>query len=99
MNTIFLTETNVSSFIGKKISWKAPSYQSEPYKGVAVIKSVNMNKKRPLECETIYGDDLSFAFLDNHGLKEIGKGMFKTCLNNRCFSYSDGYREVEIVCE
>lgn len=99
MTTIFLSESNVNNFIGKKITWTAESAQSKPYSGVAVIKSVDMTKRNPLECETIEGDDLSFAFLDNHGLKQVEDGRFTVSKNDKCLSYSDNYREIEILCE
>lgn len=98
METIFLSENNVNEFIGKVITWTAESGQSKPYRGVAIIKSIDMSKHNPLECETIEGDDLRFAFLDNHGLKKVSDGRFTTCSENKCFSYSDSFREIEI-CE
>lgn len=94
---IFLSESNLASFIGKKIQWRAPSAQEEPYTGVAIIKAVDLSKHRPLTVETISGDDLSYAFLDDHGMEyNADKGWWTCCRENRVLSYSDGYREVTV---
>lgn len=96
-----LTEANVKDFIGKKIAFTAEGYRHN-YRGIAIIKSVDMSLHNPLECDTLYGDDLSLAFLDDHGLETKDGGETYQLVNggDKCFSYSDGYREVFIrVCE
>ena len=97
MKYIPLTETNVNDFINKKIEFTAEGN----YRGVAVIKTVDMNQHNPLTCECVSGDDLRFAFLDDHGLETTNGGKTYHIVDGpRCFSYSDGYREVFVtVCE
>lgn len=102
MNFIPLTETNVNNFIGKKIEFTAPGYEkNRDYRGVVIIRSVDMSKHNPIECDCISGDDLRFAFLDDHGLGTADGGKtYHIVDGNRCFSYSDAYREVFVaVCE
>lgn len=96
MKYIPLTETNVHDYVGKKIEFTAEGGEGNGnYRGVAIIKSVDMEKKFPLECECISGDDLRFAFLDNHGLSTKDDGhTYQMTDSDRCFSYSDAYREV-----
>lgn len=95
---IFLNESNLATFVGKKIRWSAPSEQEYPYSGVAVIKAVDLTKHRPLTVETISGDDLKYAFLDDHGMKyDEEHGWWTSCCKgDRVLSYSDGYREVTV---
>ena len=71
------------------------------YRGVAIIKSVDLTKFNPIECECISGDDLHFAILDNHGLETTDNGnTYHIVDHDRCFSYSDLDREVFVtVCE
>ena len=97
MKYIPLTEENVQEFINKKIEFTAEGN----YRGVAVIKTVDMNQHNPLTCECVSGDDLRFAFLDDHGLETTNGGKTYHIVDGpRCFSYSDGYREVFVtVCE
>ena len=98
----FLTEKNIDSLIGKKVEFRAPSYEyNRPYYGIAIIKAVDYKKKKPIECESISGDDLKFAFLDNHGLStKDGGETYQMIDKPRCFSYSDGDREVAVrICE
>ena len=97
-----LTETNVKNLMGKKISFTAEGYDANGnYNGVAVIKSVDITKRFPIECECISGDDLRFAILDNHGLETTdGGNTYHMVDHDRCFSYSDRYREVFVkICE
>lgn len=96
MNYIPLTECNINDYIGKKIAFTAEGYEGNGnYHGVAIIKSVDMSKRFPIECECISGDDLRFAFLDNHGLETTDNGnTYHTVNGDRCFSYSDSFREV-----
>lgn len=98
----FLNEKNVNSLIGKKIEFRAPAYEhNSPYHGLAIIKSVDYSKHNPIECECISGDNLRYAFLDNHGLStKDGGETYQVVDKPRCFSYSDGDREVAIrICE
>lgn len=89
-----LTKENVNTFIGKKIAFNAPGYETR-YEGVAIIKSVDYSNHNPLECECISGDDLSYAFLDIHGLVSYDGGeTYRITNENTCFSYSDGDREI-----
>lgn len=95
-----LTEANVSNFINKKIVFTAEGYEmNRNYRGVAIIKSMDFSKSKPLECDCLEGDDLSYAFLDDHGLYTEDNGesyrAFKT-ETERCLSYTDGYREIFI---
>lgn len=92
-----LTESNVFDFIGKKVTFTAEGYNKN-YCGMAVIKAVNKNT---IECDRISGDDLRFAFLDDHGLETTdGGGSYHVVKNNKCYSYSDSYREIFVsVCE
>lgn len=94
----FLTETNVFELIGKRVEFRAPSAsENRPYHGVSIINSVYMSKRNPIECTFIEGDDLKFAFLDDHGLESTDGGeTYHAAEANRCFSYSDGYREVSV---
>lgn len=97
-----LTETNAKDFIGKKVEFTAEGYSANGnYRGVAVIKSVDMTQRFPIECECISGDDLRYAFLDNHGIETTdGGNTYHIVYHDRCFSYSDSYREVFVqVCE
>lgn len=103
MNTnmyIPLTEQNIQEFIGKTIGFAAEGYNRN-YQGVVLIKSVDMSQKNPISCEVISGDDLQYAFLDDHGLITADGGeTYQLTKEFRCFSYSDSYREVFVrVCE
>lgn len=94
----FLTEQNVTELIGKRIEFRAPgAWENGNYGGVAVIKAVDLNQRFPLTVEHVSGDDLKYAFLDDHGLEPLadGKGWGMTA-GPRCFSYSDQFREVEV---
>lgn len=98
----FLTQTNVSELIGKKVEFRAPcATGNTPYHGVAVIRSVDFGRHNPIECTCISGDDLHYAFLDNHGLETTDGGeTYRMTNRDFCFSYSDQYREVEVrICE
>ena len=94
MKYIPLTEANVNDFIGKKIEFTAEN----DYRGVAIIKSVDMSLHNPIQCECVSGDDLRFAFLDDHGLETTdGGNTYHIIDGNRCFSYSDAYREIFVA--
>lgn len=99
---IFLTETNISYFFDKKIEFRAPSSRdNHPYRGITIIRSVDYTKDRPIVCDWLTSDDLSYARLDDHGLSTVDGGeTYQIVDGNRCFSYSDRYREVEVrICE
>lgn len=87
---LFIAEKQL---IGKKIKWSAPAYKyNNDYQGVAIIKDVNRNEHQPLICETISGDNLSFAFIDQYDNDDV---------DNEILSYSDGGRTVtyDVVCD
>lgn len=65
----FLTSKNVSDLIGKKIKWTAPAYSgNKPYIGISIINSIDFEKRKPLTCETIEGDELNYAFMDGEDI-------------------------------
>lgn len=71
----FLTEQNVTELIGKRIEFRAPgAWENGNYGGVAVIKAVDLNQRFPLTVEHVSGDDLKYAFLDDHGLEPLADG-------------------------
>ena len=77
-----LTTENVESLIGKKIRFTAPAYRmNKDYEGVCIIKSVDYANRKPLKCECLEGDDLSYAFLEDYGTP-------------RSFAYTDSGRTV-----
>lgn len=80
-----LTTKNASVLIGKKIKWNAPSdVANAPYEGVAIIKEVDLSKRRPLSVETVSGDSLEYAFLDTTIQGDILYEEF-------CYSDADRY--------
>jgi len=85
----FLTSKNVSDVIGKQIRWTAPAYKhNAPYKCIAIINIVlNSTVTRfPLVCETIEGDNLSFAYLDGEDFVYTDNGRqvtFEIIFNSR----------------
>lgn len=95
-----LTVSSAAEVIGKIIEWHAPAYFANfPYTGRAIIESIDLNKRHPLSCKIIEGDDLHFAFLDNHGLSTSDNGETAT-ETDFCFSFSDYDRQVFYrVCE
>ncbi len=106
MYTFFLNATNAHMLEGKKITWRAEAYSANRgYEGVCVIHAVRDGRVRKdsmivetLECETISGDDLRYAFIADYGIKETSPGHWE-CSNDvpRVYCYSDLYREVEII--
>ena len=69
--------------------------------GKCKIKEVSDNR-RALVCETISGNDLSYAILENEELQPVNgsETRFSLCPatgDKRTFTYSDLYREVEII--
>lgn len=99
LNYYLLTKENVFDFLGKKVEFTAESYEHNlPYRGTAIITAIDFSKEFPISCECLSGDDLRFAFLDDHGLETSDGGdsyqISNTCT---CFSYSDRYREIFIA--
>lgn len=91
-----LTKENIMDLIGKKVEFTAEAYEgNSTYRGIAIISAVDYSKKNPISCECISGDDLKFAFLDDHGLTTDNNGLTYQ-LTKECtsFSYSDSYREI-----
>ena len=70
--------------------------------GKCVIKEINSDNRHPLVCETISGNDLSYAILENEELQPVNgsETRFSLCPatgDKRTFTYSDLYREVEVI--
>ena len=110
--TMWLTIENAKNLVGKIISWRAPmdeenwDYEDKPkfYEGKCIIRAVYLenNNRHPLECETISGCRLSYAILENEELTPVDGSDTRFSLspatgNKRTFTYSDLYREVEII--
>jgi len=72
--------------IGKTIQWNAPAYKhNKPYSGVSKIVGVDRTNRKPLITETISGDNLSYAFIDEFNPED---------LENEMMCYSDGERYI-----
>ena len=110
--TMWLTIENAKSLIGKTIVWRAPmdeenwdDYDTPKFfGGKCIIRNVvtDNNNRHPLEVETISGDKLSYAILENEELTPVNGSdtRFSLCPatgDKRTFTYSDLYREVEII--
>ena len=70
--------------------------------GKCIIKEINSDNRRALVCETIAGDDLSYAILEMEELQPVNgsETNFSLCPatgDKRTFTYSDLYREVEVI--
>ena len=72
--------------------------------GKCIIRNVvtDNNNRHPLEAETISGDKLSYAILENEELQPVNgsETRFSLCPatgDKRTFTYSDLYREVEVI--
>ncbi len=97
--------SNLSSLVGKTISWEAEAYKGNAtYKGIEKIIEIDLTCRRPIVCSQSIdskSDCICFAFLDDHSLTAIPEGYkIETATGeNNCLSYSDSYREVfyEIV--
>lgn len=77
-----LSPLMLHTLIGKTIKWNAPSAkENRPYSGTDKIISVNLGNRNPLKTESIEGDDLQYAFIDD-------------LMDNELLSYSDSYRVV-----
>ena len=108
--TLFLTVEVAKTLAGKTISWRAPmdeenwdDYDTPKFfGGKCIIKEINSDNRRALVCETISGNDLSYAILENEELQPVNgsETRFSLCPatgDKRTFTYSDLYREVEII--
>jgi hypothetical protein len=108
--TMWLTVETAKSLINKVISWRAPmdeenweNYDTPKfYGGKCKIKEINSDNRRALKCETISGYDLSYALLEKEELQPVNgsETRFSLCPatgDKRTFTYSDLYREVEII--
>jgi hypothetical protein len=105
-----LTVEVAKTLVGKTISWRAPfdeenwdDYDTPKFfGGKCIIKEINSDNRRALKCETISGNDLSFAILENEEMQPVNgsETRFSLCPavgDKRTFTYSDLYREVEII--
>ena len=108
--TIWLTVEVAKTLVGKIIIWRAPmdeenwdDYDTPNFfGGKCIIKEINSDNRRALVCETISGNDLSYAILENEELQPVNgsETRFSLCPavgDKRTFTYSDLYREVEII--
>ena len=108
--TMWLTIENAKSLVGKTIIWRAPmdeenwdDYDTPKFfGGKCIIKKINSDKRLALVCETISGNDLSYAILEDEELQPVNgsETRFSLCPatgDKRTFTYSDLYREVEII--
>jgi hypothetical protein len=110
--TMWLTVEVAKTLVNKTISWRAPmdeenwDYEDKPkfYEGKCIIRAVYLenNNRHPLEVETISGDRLSYAILENEELTPVNGSDTRFRLrpavgNKRTFTYSDLYREVEVI--
>ena len=109
-NTVWLTVEVAKTLVGKTISWRAPmdeenwdDYDTPKfYEGKCRIIAVHSDNSCPLEVKTISGNNLSFAILENEELLPVDGSdtRFSLCPatgDKRTFTYSDLYREVEVI--
>ena len=108
--TMWLTIEVAKTLVNKVISWRAPmdeenwdDYDTPKFfGGKCIIKEINSDNRRALVCETISGNDLSYAILEDEELQPVNgsETRFSLCHatgDKRTFTYSDLYREVEII--
>ena len=108
--TIWLTVEVAKTLVGKTIVWRAPMDEEnwkdcdtpEFFGGKCIICEINSGNRRALKCETISGNDLSYAILENEELQPVNgsETRFSLCPatgDKRTFTYSDLYREVEVI--
>ena len=108
--TIWLTVEVAKTLVNKTIIWRAPmdeenwdDYDTPKFfGGKCIIKEINSDNRRALVCETISGNDLSYAILENEELQPVNgsETRFSLCPatgDKRTFTYSDLYREVEVI--
>lgn len=90
MKTILQIHT-AQNLIGKTIKWTAPgSRENGPYTGLAKITSVDASRRRPITSETIEGDDLDYAFVNEYSAEDVEMGLL-------CYSDGDRYVTFEEV--
>ena len=108
--TLFLTVEVAKTLVGKTIVWRAPmdeenwdDYDTPKFfGGKCIIKEINSDNRRALVCETISGNGLSYAILENEELQPVNGSETRFSLSpatgdKRTFTYSDLYREVEVI--
>ena len=108
--TVWLTVEVAKTLVNKVISWRAPmdeegwdDYDTPKFfEGKCIIREINSDNRRALKCETISGNDLSYAILENEELLPVDGSdtRFSLCPatgDKRTFTYSDLYREVEVI--
>ena len=108
--TMWLTIEVAKTLVNKVISWRAPmdeenwdDYDTPKFfGGKCIIREINSDNRRALVCETISGNDLSYAILEDEELQPVNgsETRFSLCPatgDKRTFTYSDLYREVEII--
>ena len=108
--TMWLTIGVAKTLVNKVISWRAPfdeenwdDYDTPKFfGGKCIIKKINSDKRLALVCETISGNDLSYAILEDEELQPVNgsETRFSLCPatgDKRTFTYSDLYREVEVI--
>ena len=108
--TMWLTIEVAKTLVNKVISWRAPmdeenwdDYDTPKFfGGKCIVKEINSDKRRALVCKTISGNDLSYAILENEELQPVNGSDTRFSLSpatgdKRTFTYSDLYREVEII--
>ena len=108
--TLFLTVEAAKSLINKTIVWRAPmdeenwdDYDTPKFfGGKCIIKEINSDNRRALVCETISGNDLNYAILENEELQPVNGSDTRSSWcpatgEKRTFTYSDLDREVEII--
>ena len=106
----WLTIEVAKTLVNKVISWRAPMDEEnwkdydtpEFFGGECIIKRINLDKRLAIVCETISGNDLSYAILENEELQPVNgsETRFSLCPatgDKRTFTYSDLYREVEVI--
>ena len=108
--TLFLTVEVAKTLVGKTISWRAPmdegnwgAYDTPKFfGGKCIIKKINSDNRLALVCETISGNYLGYAILEDEELQPVNgsETRFSLCPavgDKRTFTYSDLYREVEVI--
>ena len=110
--TMWLTIEVAKTLVNKVISWRAPmdeenwdDYDTPKFfGGKCIIRNVvtDNNNRHPLEVETISGNKLSYAILENEELTPVDGSDTRFSLSpatgdKRTFTYSDLYREVEVI--
>ena len=108
--TMWLTVEAAKSLINKTIVWRAPMDQEnwddydtpKFFGGKCIIKKINSDKRLALVCETLSGNDLSYAILEDEELQPVNGSetrfsLFPATGEKRTFTYTDLYREVEVI--